>query len=310
MKTALIFPGQGSQYIGMGHDFYSNFQSSRNIFDQLDEIMGNSLSNLTFNGDASQLTMTENSQPSIMATSIAILAALRDSEKINEHSFNCVAGHSLGEYSALVANRSLDFTDSVKLLKIRSKAMQESMPAGSGGMAAIIGSTEEEIAAILGDIGSQGKIFIANDNAVGQIVVSGEMKAIDYIVSNSKKLGLKKAIKLSVSAPFHCELMFNASMVMQSEINKYNFNTFTVPLYSNVTSLPCDERDIKRILVEQIVKKVRWREIIANMINDGVNKFIEVGPGNVLTNLVKRMSKEITAISISKVADFDKIDKI
>ncbi len=310
MKTALIFPGQGSQYIGMGHDFYSNFQSSRNIFDQLDEIMGNSLSNLTFNGDASQLTMTENSQPSIMATSIAILAALRDSEKINEHSFNCVAGHSLGEYSALVANRSLDFTDSVKLLKIRSKAMQESMPAGSGGMAAIIGSTEEEIAAILGDIGSQGKIFIANDNAVGQIVVSGEMKAIDYIVSNSKKLGLKKAIKLSVSAPFHCELMFNASMVMQSEINKYNFNIFTVPLYSNVTSLPCDERDIKRILVEQIVKKVRWREIIANMINDGVNKFIEVGPGNVLTNLVKRMSKEITAISISKVADFDKIDKI
>ncbi len=310
MKTALIFPGQGSQYIGMGHDFYSNFQSSRNIFDQLDEIMANSLSNLIFNGDASQLTMTENSQPSIMATSIAILAALRDSEKINEHSFNCVAGHSLGEYSALVANRSLDFTDSVKLLKIRSKAMQESMPAGSGGMAAIIGSTEEEIAAILGDIGSQGKIFIANDNAVGQIVVSGEMKAVDYIVSNSKKLGLKKAIKLSVSAPFHCELMFNASMVMQSEINKYNFNTFTVPLYSNVTSLPCDERDIKRILVEQIVKKVRWREIIANMINDGVNKFIEVGPGNVLTNLVKRMSKEITAISISKVADFDKIDKI
>ena len=310
MKTALIFPGQGSQYIGMGYDFYSAFQSSRDIYDQLDRIMGKSLTKLIFRGEESKLALTENSQPSIMATSIAILVALEESGKIDERKFHCVAGHSLGEYSALVANKSLNFVDSVELLKIRSKAMQQSMPAGTGGMAAIIGSNEADITDIINDISSEGKIFIANDNAAGQIVISGEMKAIEYIASNAKELGLKKVIKLSVSAPFHCELMMNASMVMQSEIDKFNFNGFTVPLYSNVTSLPCHEEEIKKILVEQIVKKVRWREIITNMLNDGVQRFIEIGPGNVLTNLVKRQSKEITSISISKVDDFEKLDNI
>ena len=310
MKTALIFPGQGSQNIGMGYDFYSDFQSSRDIYDHLDRIMGKSLTNLMFKGEESELAMTENAQPSIMATSIAIFAALKESGKIDERSFHCVAGHSLGEYSALVANKSLNFNDSIELLKIRSKAMQESMPIGTGGMAAIIGAAEDEIVATISDIGSEGKVFIANDNAIGQLVISGEMKAIDYIVENSKKLGLKKAIKLSVSAPFHSEFMIKASMTMQNEIDKFSFKDFVVPLYSNVTSLPCDELEIKQILVEQIVKKVRWREIIANMINDGVERFIEIGPGNVLTNLVKRMSKEITSISISKVDDFEKLDNI
>ena len=310
MKTALIFPGQGSQNIGMGHDFYSNFQSSRDIYDQLDKILGESLTNLIFKGEESELAMTENSQPSIMATSIAIFAALKESGKLDEHSFHCVAGHSLGEYSALVANKSLDFKDSVRLLKIRSKAMQESMPAGTGGMAAIIGGTEEKIAAIINDIKSEGKVFMANDNAVGQVVISGEMKAIDYIVANSKKLGIRKAIKLSVSAPFHSEFMIKASMTMQKEIDNFSFNNFAVPIYSNVTSLPCNELEIKQILVEQIIKKVRWREIIANMINDGVERFIEIGPGNVLTNLVRRISKEIISISISKVDDFEKLDNI
>ena len=310
MKTALIFPGQGSQNIGMGYDFYSNFKSSRDIYDQLDKIMGKSLSNLIFEGDENELAMTENSQPSIMATSIAIFAALKENGKINEHSFHCVAGHSLGEYSALVANNSLNFKDSVKLLKIRSKAMQESMPVGTGGMAAIIGGTEDEISAIISDIRTEGKVSIANDNAVGQVVISGEMKAIDYIVKNSKELGLRKAIKLSVSAPFHSEFMMKASMTMQNEIDKFSFKAFAVPIYSNVTSLPCNEVEIKQILVQQIVKKVRWREIITNMINDGVERFIEIGPGNVLTNLVKRMSKEIISISISKVDDFEKLDKI
>ena len=310
MKTALIFPGQGSQNIGMGHDFYSNFQSSRNIYDQLDEILGKNLTNLIFKGEESELAMTENSQPSIMATSIAIFTALKDCRKIDEYSFHCVAGHSLGEYTALVANESLDFKDSVELLKIRSKAMQESMPVGSGGMAAIIGGTEKEIIDIISDMSLEGKIFIANDNADGQIVISGEMKAIDYIVANSKELGLKKAIKLSVSAPFHSRFMMNASMVMQNEIDRYSFKSFSVPFYSNVTSLPCDELEIKQILVEQIIKKVRWREIIINMINDGVERFIEIGPSNVLTNLMRRISKEIISISISKVEDFEKLDNI
>ena len=310
MKTALIFPGQGSQNIGMGYDFYSDFQSSRDIYDQLDKIMGKSLTKLIFKGEESELAMTQNSQPSIMATSVAIFAALKESGKIDDHFFHSVAGHSLGEYSALVANKSLNFKDSVELLKIRSKAMQESMPVGTGGMAAIIGGTEEEITDIISDVSSEGRIFIANDNAIGQIVISGEMKGIDHIVANSKKLGLKKAIKLSVSAPFHSEFMMKASMILGNEIDKFNFNTFAVPLYSNVTSMPCNELEIKQMLVEQIVKKVRWREIITNMINDGVERFIEIGPGNVLTNLVKRMSKEITSISISKVDDFEKLDNI
>tara|TARA_Y200000002_G_scaffold374450_1_gene375195 strand:+ start:499 stop:1431 length:933 start_codon:yes stop_codon:yes gene_type:complete len=308
MKTALIFPGQGSQYVGMGQDFYSSFDSSRATYDQLDQIMGKKLTNLIFSGDESELAMTQNSQPSIMATSIAIFSALKEKGKLDESSFHCVAGHSLGEYSALVVNKSLDFKDSVELLKIRSKAMQKSMPAGTGGMVAVIGSSEEEITSIKESIVSEGKIFIANDNSIGQVVISGEMKALDYIVSNSKKLGLKKAIKLPVSAPFHCELINNASKVMQGEIDKFNFDVFSVPLYSNVTSLPCDQKRIKQILVEQIIKKVRWREIIANMINDGVKRFIEIGPGNVLTNLVKRMSKEIKSMSISKVEDLQKLD--
>ncbi len=310
MKTALIFPGQGSQNVGMGYDFYSDFQSSRDIYDQLDKIMGESLANLIFKGEESELAMTENSQPSIMATSIAIFAALKESGKLDDHSFDCVAGHSLGEYSALVANKSLSFKDSLKLLKIRSKAMQKCMPIGTGGMAAIIGGNEEAIAGIISDISSEGKIFIANDNAIGQIVISGEMKAIDYVVANSRKLGFKKAIKLPVSAPFHSEFMMKASMIMKDEINKYSFNAFAVPLYSNVSSLPCNVGEIKQILVDQIIKKVRWREIIANMINDGVERFIEIGPGNVLTNLVKRMSKETISISISKVDDFEKLDNI
>ena len=310
MKTALIFPGQGSQNVGMGYDFYTDFQSSREIYEQLDEIMGKNLTNLMFKGEESELAMTENSQPSIMATSIAIFAALKESGKIGDHSFHCVAGHSLGEYSALVANKSLHFRDSLELLKIRSKAMQESMPVGTGGMAAIIGSTDKEISAIIRDISSEGRVFIANDNAVGQLVISGEMKAIDYIIENSKKLGLKKAIKLSVSAPFHSEFMNKASITMRNEIDKFNFKAFSVPLYSNVTSLPCNAIEIKQILVKQIVQKVRWREIIANMINDGVESFIEIGPGNVLTNLVKRMSKKISSISISKVDDFEKLDSI
>ena len=310
MKTALIFPGQGSQFVGMGEDFYSNFQSSRDIYDQLDEIMGKSMTNLMFNGEESKLAMTVNAQPSIMATSIAILSSLMIEGKLNEHTFHCVGGHSLGEYSALVANDSLTFENSVELLKIRSEAMQDSMPIGTGGMAAIIGAKEDDINKILEDISSEGRAFIANDNASGQVVISGEIKAIDYIVLNAKKLGLKRAIKLFVSAPFHCDLMSNASSLLNKEIQKFTFNKFTVPIYSNVTSTPCDHSEIRELLVMQIVKKVRWREIILNMINDGVERFIEIGPGNVLANLVKRISKETTSISISKVEDFKKLDNI
>ena len=310
MSLALLFPGQGSQFIGMGKDFSSKFTVANQLFSDLDQILGRSLTEIMFDGNIDELTLTTNSQPAIMAVSSAILESIRSENLINFGDVKAVAGHSLGEYSALYATNSISFSSSIQLLEVRSKAMQESMPVGTGGMAAIIGKSMPEVEGLLDSINDHGQIFIANDNAVGQVVISGEMKAIDYIVENSKKLGLKKVIKLSVSAPFHCEFMKKASVTMQNEIDKFNFKSFDVPLYSNVTSLPCDETEIKKILVEQIVKKVRWREIITNMINDGVERFIEIGPGNVLTNLVKRMSKEITSISISKVNDFEKLDNI
>jgi [acyl-carrier-protein] S-malonyltransferase len=310
MKTALIFPGQGSQFIGMGHDFYSKYEVSREIFNRLDDAIEKNMSKLIFSGEASDLTNTQNAQPSIMATSTAIFEALIYEKLLDENSYCCVAGHSLGEYSALVANKSIEFEDSVKLLKLRSKAMQESMPIGTGGMVALIGSSENDVKKILSIVKNYGKVFVANDNSNDQIVLSGEIKAIEHILLNAKALSIRKAIKLPVSAPFHCELIFNAAEKMKKELENYTFKTFSVPLYSNVTSEICDEKEIKKLLVNQIISKVRWREIVENMLKNGVQNFIEIGPGNVLTNLVKRASKDLVAISISKIEDFDKLDNI
>ena len=310
MKTALIFPGQGSQYIGMGHDFYLKYKEARGVYEELDELLKNNISKHIFEGNEQYLSLTQNSQPSIMATSFAIYSSLKREGLIDSNSFHCVAGHSLGEYSALVVNNCLAFQDSVKLLKVRSKAMQESMPSGTGGMVALIGCNEEVIDKVIAEALNYGKIYIANDNAAGQIVLSGEICAIEFVLSNSKKLNIKRSIKLPVSAPFHCELIQNARDIMSKEIPCYKFNTFSVPLYSNVTAKICDETEIEKLLIEQIISKVRWRETMENMLNDGYKKFIEIGPGNVLTSLVKRTSKDVTAISISKLEDLEKLASI
>ena len=310
MNTALIFPGQGSQLVGMGHDFYSKYDVSREVFHTLDDTIERKLSKLIFSGEEDDLMQTQNSQPSIMATSIAIYKALIYEKLLTAGSFKSVAGHSLGEYSALVVNNGLKFEDSVRLLKYRSKVMQESMPLGTGGMIALIGCAEHVIEDALLRARKYGKIFIANDNAAGQIVLSGEMVAVEYIASNTKELQIKRAIKLPVSAPFHCELIKNASLEMSKEINNYSFDTFTVPLYSNVTAKVCDKNEISNLLVNQIISKVRWREIIENMIKDGTANFIEIGPGNVLSNLVKRISKDVSVISISRLEDMEKLNNI
>ena len=310
MKTALVFPGQGSQYIGMGFDFYSKFDVSKETLDNLDETLKFNLTNLIFNGDPNELSKTQNSQPSIMATSISIFLSLISENIIKKESFHCVAGHSLGEYSALVANGSLKYRDSIELLKIRSQAMQESMPIGSSGMIALIGCSEKVAEESIFATSDYGKLFIANDNADGQIVMSGDIGAINYLYENYKSLNIKRAIILPVSASFHCKFMKNASEKMQDEIINYAFNPFEVPLYSNVTSEICNYDNIKKLLVDQIVSKVRWREIIENMIRDGVQNFIEIGPGNVLTNLIRRVSKDVLAISVSKVEDMEKLAKI
>ena len=308
MKTALIFPGQGSQYIGMGLEFYESYSKSKEIYNQLDHTLDRDLTNLIFYGNESELSETQNSQPAIMATSTAIFRALVSENLLPEGSFQAVAGHSLGEYSALVANGGIGFDDSVRLLKIRSKAMQDSMPVGTGGMIALIGCERDIIDNAIKSASQDGKIYLANDNADGQIVLSGEINAIQFILQNAKSLNIRRAIKLPVSAPFHCELMRHAAQVLQVEINKINFNKFDADLYSNVTSMKCTENEIAQLLIDQVVSIVKWREIMQNMIKDGYSKFIEIGPGNVLTNLVKRMSKNIHAFSISKIEDLKKLE--
>jgi len=309
MKTALIFPGQGSQYIGMGIEFFKNYSESREIYDQLNHTLDRDLTNLIFYGNASELSETQNSQPAIMATSVAIFKALLSENLLPEGSFQAVAGHSLGEYSALVANGGIGFNDSVRLLKIRSKAMQDSMPVGTGGMIALIGCEKGIVDYVVNSASKYGKIYLANDNADGQIVLSGEINAIEFISENAKSLNIRRAIKLPVSAPFHCELMRNAAQILQVEINKINFNKFNADLYSNVTSIKCTENEIAQLLIDQVVSIVKWREIMQNMIIDGYSKFIEIGPGNVLTNLIKRTSKNIHAFSISKIEDLEKLEK-
>ena len=310
MNIALIFPGQGSQYIGMGKDFFDSSEVSRSIFNNLDETMGTNMSELIFNGSEEELSKTTNSQPAIMSVSIAILREINARGLLNNNKIHSVAGHSLGEYSALVANNSLSFKDSVKLLIIRSEAMQKSMPIGTGGMAAVLGQSEKEILLIIEKLKKYGKLFIANDNADGQIVLSGEINAIDHLCENAKSLGAKRAIKLPVSAPFHCELISEASSILKVELEKFSFDQFSYPLYSNVTAEKSDANNVKSLLSKQIVNKVRWRETIQNMIRDKVETFIEIGPSNVLTNLLKRCSKEIKTVSIGKLSDLYKLEDI
>ena len=307
MKTALIFPGQGSQYTKMGLDFYEKYPCSKETYQELNHILGRNISDLIFFGEESELANTQNSQPAIMGTSIAILNAIMFENLLSNDVFQAVAGHSLGEYSAIVANGSIDFKDSVKLLEIRSKAMQECMPIGTGGMIALIGCQKEIINNAISNASKYGQVFIANDNADGQVVLSGEIAGIEYILENKKNLDIRRAIKLPVSAPFHCKLMKQASIELEMEVKKINFRNFNVPLYSNVTSETCSVNEIAELLVIQVTSKVRWREIIVNMINDGFKRFIEIGPGNVLTNLIKRKLKNVDAISISKIDDLEKL---
>ena len=307
MRIALIFPGQGSQFVGMGQDFSSKFSAARTVFEKLNKTLDRPLTDTIFSGTDAEISNTVNSQPAIMATSIAIYNVVVEQELINRHFISCVAGHSLGEYSALVANSSITFEDAVRLLDIRSRAMQESMPLGTGGMAALIGKSLEEIEKILPDLNKYGRIFIANDNAEGQVVLSGDIDVINHLCENYKEFKIKRAIKLPVSAPFHCDLISSASKKLETAMESQIFNKFEFPLYSNVTSKKCESEDIKDLLIKQVVSRVKWRESVENMIKDGINCFIEVGPGNILANLVKRINKTMTTISISKIEDLEKL---
>ena len=227
--------------------------SAKDVFDELDDTLNRSLSNIVFSGSEEELSNTINSQPSIMATSMAIYNSIIEEGLIDKELIECVAGHSLGEYSALVTNESISIKDSIKLLDVRSRAMQESMPIGTGGMAALIGKTLIEIEEILPELQKYGKIFIANDNADGQVVLSGEISAINFICDKFNEFKIKRAIKLPVSAPFHCDLINNASIKLKNEMTNKIFSNFSFPLYSNVNAEHCNNQTIKDLLVKQII---------------------------------------------------------
>ena len=303
MKT-LIFPGQGSQSVGMGRDLYKNFDLVKKIFKEADEKLNYSISKIILEGPDNELKLTKNTQPAILTISHSIFKLITEEFNIKINDIKYFAGHSLGEYSALVSSKSLNFSDAVYLLHERGKSMQEAVPEGKGSMLAVMGlkleNLEKYIAKISKDIGV---CEIANDNSDSQVILSGDKSAINEI-SKVLKVDKKKSIPLPVSAPFHCSLMNSAAKVMEEKIKKTNFKSPSVELVSNVTAEPVrDPEKIKDLLVKQIFSKVRWRESIEFMINNEVKEFIEIGPGKVLSGLVKRISDKVSSKSINTIEE-------
>jgi len=303
MKT-LIFPGQGSQSVGMGQDLYKTFDLVKKIFKEADEKLNYSISKIILEGPDSDLKLTKNTQPAILTVSYSIFKLITEEFNIQIKDIKYFAGHSLGEYSALVSSNSLSFSDAVYLLHERGKSMQEAVPEGKGSMLAAMGSKIEDLEKYIeGMSKDKGICEIANDNSDGQVILSGDKTAIDEI-SKILKSNKKKSIFLPVSAPFHCSLMNPAAKIMEDKINQTNFKNPLVDLVSNVTAEPVrDSEKIKSLLVRQIFSKVRWRESVLFMIKNGVNEFIEIGPGKVLSGLVKRISDKVLSKSINTIED-------
>ena len=287
---SLVFPGQGSQYIGMGKDFSHNFPIANEVYREVDDVLGFSLSKLIFNGQIEDLTLTKNAKPAIMATSIAILKTLeKEGFKIKKSKF--VAGHSLGEYTALCASGAISLADTAHILKMRGIFMQEAVSVGVGAMAAILGLNLDNVETLVAEIKDNEICEIANDNEPNQVVLSGHRTAIEKACVKAKSLGAKRAILLPVSAPFHCSLMAPAQENMINLISGLNIEKPNVPLISNVTSIPTqDIEEIRKNLINQITGRVRWRESILFMKKSGIQIIYEIGPGRVLCNLIRRIS--------------------
>ena len=300
---SVIFPGQGSQLVGMGKEFYDRYEIVKNLFKETDEVLRFPLSKIILDGPKEKLDLTPNTQPAIFLISYSIFQVIKQEFNIDLNKAKYFAGHSLGEYSALSCAGYLNFAETLKILKLGGEAMQNAVPNGEGGMLAILGSTIEEIENIL--IKNQNNFFveIANDNSEGQIVLSGKISDIDKLIEVLKLKKIKN-IKLPVSAPFHCKLMSKATEIMKKEIIKINFKESKNILISNVNAkeiLNTDE--LKRLLVDQIENRVRWRESVMNIINKGVNHFIEIGPGKVLSGLIKRIDRSVKTNSINSDSD-------
>ena len=306
---AILFPGQGSQIVGMGSEFYNNFDKVKDIFKEADEKLKFKISDLILKGPETSLRLTENTQPAILTVSYAIYQILIKEFNFNIKNIKYFAGHSLGEYSALLCAESLKFTDALFLLHERGKAMQKAVPVGQGLMLAILGLNMNEIKDYISKIKIEKVCEVANDNADGQVIVSGDKISIESL-QNTLKKDKKKSIILPVSAPFHCSLMKNAAEQMKDKIFSIKFNQPKKEIISNVTALPeTDQENIKKLLVEQIYSKVRWRETILYMENNGINEFIEIGPGKVLSGLVKRITKNRVSLSINSIEDINNISK-
>ena len=300
---SVVFPGQGSQEVGMGKILYEKFDLVKNYFKEADETLNFAISKLVLEGPKSDLDLTLNTQPAIFLISYSIFNVIKTEFNINLNKATFFAGHSLGEYSALSCAGYIKFSDTLKILKIRGEAMQNAVPGGMGGMIAILGTTIKKIEDLILENKEDFKVQIANDNSEGQIVVSGKLADLESFVKILKLQGIR-CIKLPVSAPFHCELMGNATNIMKHEINKLEFNEGYNVLMSNVTADKIQNiSKIKDLLIKQIENRVRWRESVINMVNNGVNNFIEIGPGKVLSGLIKRINKEVKVQSINNIED-------
>ena len=303
---SVVFPGQGSQKIGMAKELFDKFELVKNLFKEADEILNSSISKIIFEGPENQLNLTENTQPAVFLTSYSIYKVAQKEFGLDLKKAQFIAGHSLGEYSALCCYEALDFEETIKILKMRGKSMQEALPPNEGGMLAVLGTGIKIIEDIINN--KHNDCFIANDNSPQQIVISGLKKNLDLLVDDLDKSKIKN-IRLNVSAPFHCNLMNSATESMREKINNLNIKEIKIPIISNFTAKPSVSSDeIKKLLISQIEGRVRWLESVDFMINEGTKKFIEIGPGKVLSGLIKRINKNVRVISINKEIDMKEIN--
>ena len=300
---SLVFPGQGSQTVGMAKGFYENFDLVKRLFKEADEILNINLTKKILEGPKEKLDMTENTQPAIFLVGYSIFQVALKEFNIRLDEAKFLAGHSLGEYTALSCAQSLQFKDALKILKIRGYSMQNAVPLGEGGMIAVLGISIEELEKILQENKNNFSCYIANDNSVGQVVVSGKTNDLEKL-TNELKIKKIKNIKLPVSAPFHCPLMKKATEIMKPEIEKVEIKMPNNKILSNVSAKEAENvNDLKNLLISQIESRVRWREIINNIIDKNCNNFVEIGPGKVLSGMIKRVSKNVNINSINTIDD-------
>ena len=307
MSRAFVFPGQGSQAVGMGRDLAGAFAEARQVFQEVDEALSQNLSKLMFEGPEDTLTLTENAQPALMAVSVAVVRVLQGQGGMDlTKASGFVAGHSLGEYSALAAAGTFSLADTARLLKLRGQSMQRAVPVGVGAMAALLGAEYAQAREIASLAAEDEVCEAANDNGAGQVVVSGHKAAVERAMKIAAGKGIKRAVLLPVSAPFHCPLMQPAADAMADALAAVDLKAPCVPVVANVTAAPATDPDaIRKLLVEQVTGMVRWRESVLAMKGLGVTKLVEVGAGKVLAGLTKRIDKEIAAVSLGLPADID-----